>query len=38
MAVEAGPAQGEAGEVRWDTIQLQRVDMLLYTCGSLVAQ
>ena len=29
MAVQAGTALGDAGEVRWDTIQLQRGDMLL---------
>ena len=29
MAVHAGTALGEAGEARWDTIQLQRGDMLL---------
>ena len=29
VQVKAGTALGEAGEVRWDTIQLQRGDMLL---------
>ena len=28
VAVQAGTALGEAGEARWDTIQLQRGDML----------
>ena len=29
VAVQAGTALGEAGEARWDTIQVQRGDMLL---------
>ena len=28
MAVQAGTALGEAGEARWDTVELQRGDML----------
>ena len=28
LAVQAGTALGDAGEVRWDTIQLQRGNML----------
>ena len=34
MAVQAGTALGEAGEARWDTIQLQRGDMLLMVATS----
>ena len=34
VAVRAGTARGEAGEVRWDTIQLQRGDMLLMVATS----
>ena len=29
MQVQAGTALGEAGETRWDTIELRRGDMLL---------
>ena len=29
MAVQAGTTLGEAGEARWDTVELQRGDMLL---------
>ena len=29
VAMQAGTALGDAGEVRWDTIQLQRGGMLL---------
>ena len=32
--VQAGTALGEAGEARWDTIQLQRGDMLLMVATS----
>ena len=34
MAVQAGTALGEAGEARWDTIELQRGDMLLMVATS----
>ena len=34
VAVEGGMALGEAGEARWDTIQLQRGDMLLMVATS----
>ena len=34
MAVQAGTVLGEAGEARWDTIQLQRGDMLLMVATS----
>ena len=34
MAVETGTALGEAGEARWDTIELQREDMLLMVATS----
>ena len=34
VAVQAGTALGEAGEARWDTIQLQRGDMLLMAATS----
>ena len=34
MAVQAGTALGEAGEARWDTIQLHRGDMLLMVATS----
>ena len=34
VAVQAGTALGEAGEARWDTIQLQRGDMLLLMVAS----
>ena len=34
MAVQAGTAVGEAGKARWDTIQLQRGDMLLMVATS----
>ena len=34
VAVQAGTALGGAGEARWDTIQLQRGDMLLMVATS----
>ena len=34
MGVQAWTALGEAGEARWDTIQLQRGDMLLMVATS----
>ena len=34
VAVQAGTALGEAGEARWDTIQLHRGDMLLMVATS----
>ena len=34
VAVQAGTALGDAGEARWDTIQLQRGDMLLMAATS----
>ena len=34
IAVQAGTALGDAGELQWDTIQLQRVDMLLMVATS----
>ena len=34
VAVQAGTALGEAGEARWDTIQLQRGDTLLMVATS----
>ena len=34
VAVQAGTALGEAGEARWDTIELQRGDMLLMVATS----
>ena len=34
MAVQAGTALGDAGNVQWDTRQLQRGDMLLIVATS----
>ena len=34
MAVQAGTALGEAGEARWDTVELHRGDMLLMVATS----
>ena len=34
VAVQAGTALGEAGEARWDTVELQRGDMLLMVATS----
>ena len=34
MQEQAGKALGEAAEVRWDTMQLQREDMLLMVANN----